>query len=40
MYMYMDFSGGASGQEPTCQCRKCKRFRFDPWIRKIPWRRT
>ena len=25
-----------SGKEPTCQCRRC---RFDPWIRKIPWRR-
>ena len=25
-----------SGKEPTCQCR---RHRFDPWVRKIPWRR-
>jgi len=25
-----------SGKEPTCQCR---RLRFDPWIRKISWRR-
>ena len=25
-----------SGREPTCQCR---RRRFDPWVRKIPWRR-
>ena len=25
-----------SGKEPTYQCR---RHRFDPWIRKIPWRR-
>ena len=25
-----------SGKEPTCQCRRC---RFDPWIRKVPWRR-
>ena len=23
------------GKESTCQCR---RLRFDPWIRKIPWR--
>ena len=23
-------------KEPTCQCRRC---RFDPWVRKIPWRR-
>ena len=25
-----------SGKEFTYQCRRC---RFDPWIRKIPWRR-
>ena len=25
-----------SGKESTCQCR---RHRFDPWVRKIPWRR-
>ena len=24
------FPGGASGKEPTCQCRRCKRHRFDP----------
>ena len=23
----------------NCQCRRCKRHRFDPWVRKIPWRR-
>ena len=27
---------GASGKEPVCQCRRCG---FDPWVRKIPWRR-
>ena len=31
---------GTSGKEPACQCRRCKRRRFDPWIRKIPWRRA
>ena len=25
-----------SGKEPLCQCRRC---RFDPWVRKIPWKR-
>ena len=30
------FPGGASGKELACQCR---RIRFDPWVRKIPWRR-
>ena len=26
-------------KEPTCQCRRHKRCIFDPWVRKIPWRR-
>ena len=29
----MGFPGGASGKEPTCQCR------LDPQVGKIPWRR-
>ena len=32
--------GGASGEELACQCRKRKRNRFNPWVRKIPWRRV
>ena len=28
-----------SGKESSCQRRRCKRHRFDPWARKIPWRR-
>ena len=28
--------GGASGKEPTCQCRRQKRHKFDPWVRKKP----
>ena len=28
-----------SGKEPACQCRSRRRCRFDPWVRKIPWRR-
>ena len=31
--------GGVSGKEPTCQCRRQKRHRFNPWVWKIPWRR-
>ena len=30
-------SSGASCKEFTCQCR---RLGFDPWVRKIPWRRA
>ena len=33
------FPGGASGEEPACQCRRCKRHGFNPWVGKIPWRR-
>ena len=33
------FLRGCSGKEPTCQCKRCKRPMFDPWVRKIPWRR-
>ena len=25
-------------REPACQCRKCKRRKFNPCVRKIPWR--
>ena len=34
------FSGGASGKDSACQCRRCTRSRFDPWVGKIPWRRA
>ena len=28
-----------SGKESVCQCRRCKRLRFYPWVGKILWRR-
>ena len=28
-----------SDKKSTCQCRRHKRLVFDPWVRKIPWRR-
>ena len=33
---YKGFPGGASGKEPACQRRRCKRRRSDPWVGKIP----
>jgi len=27
-------------KKPACQCRRHKRYRFNPWVRKIPWRRA
>ena len=32
--------GRTSGKEPACQCRRHKRYGFDPWVGKIPWRRV
>ena len=28
-----------SGKESACQCRRCRRHGFSPWVGKIPWRR-
>ena len=28
-----------SGKEPTCQCRRLRRHRFDSWVGKMLWRR-
>ena len=36
---FMGFPGGASGKEPACQCRRLNRYRFNPWVGMIPWRR-
>ena len=26
-----------SGKETPCQCRRCRRCGFDPWVGEIPW---
>ena len=39
VYLFMGFPGGASGKEPTRQSSRSKRYVFDPWIGKIPWKR-
>ena len=31
------FSSGTVVKESTCQCRRLRRHRFDPWVRKILW---
>ena len=38
-WLTQGFPSGAAGKEATRQCRKHKRCRFNPWIRKIPWTR-
>ena len=30
------FPGGTSGKEPTCQCRRCRRHEFYPWVTRFP----
>ena len=32
----LDFPGGSDGKSV---CLQCRRPRFDPWVRKMPWRR-
>ena len=39
------FPGGISDKKkkkkkPVCQSRRHKRWGFDPWVGKIPWRRA
>ena len=34
------FPGGASGKEHACKGKRLKRCGFDPWVRKISWRRA
>ena len=31
------FPGGASDKEPTCQCKRCKRHGFDPWVKPLQY---
>ena len=33
---YTGFPGEVSDKEPACQCSRCWRHGFDPWVRKIP----
>ena len=35
----MGFPDDATSEEAACQCRRCKRPRFDSWVGKISWRR-
>ena len=34
--MTLGFPSGVSGKEHNCQCRRCKRRTYDPWVGKIP----
>ena len=34
------FPGGSSGKGFACQCKRHKRYGFDPQVGKIPWRKV
>ena len=36
---HIHFHRWHSGKESSCQCRRCTKCRFDPWVRKISCRR-
>ena len=38
-HTFIGFPRWLSGKESACQCGRCRRHGFDPWVRKIPWRR-
>ena len=35
-----ELSGGTNGEEPACKCKWHKRCGFNPWVRKISWKRV
>ena len=32
----LGFPGGANGKESACQCRRPRRYGFDPWVQEDP----
>ena len=36
---HQGFPSGTSGKELACQCKRHKRYKFNPWVRKIHWSR-
>ena len=36
----MGFPSGTRGRESACQCRRCKRLGFSPWVGNILWRKA
>ena len=40
MLVVLGSPSDAGSKEPSCQCSRRKRCRFDPWVGKISWRRV
>ena len=38
-HIYICFPGSPVEKEFSCQCSRLKRYGFDLWVGKIPWRR-
>ena len=36
----LGFPAGTGDKELVCQCRRHKRYQYNPWVSKIPWRRA
>ena len=36
MTEHLGFPGGTNSKEPTCQCRRKKRSRLNPWLERFP----
>ena len=39
-FFFFPVPGGSRGKNPTFQCRRHKRYRLDPWVGKILWRKA
>ena len=39
LFLELRVSQVAQWERTLCQCRRCKRYGFDPWVRKMPWRK-
>ena len=39
LFQEKGFPGGSVGKESACQCRRCRRHEFDPWVGKSLWNR-
>jgi len=37
--VYLGFPDGSDDKDSACQCRRCKRHRFNPFVGKISWRK-
>ena len=39
LYITLRLTWWFSGKESACQCKRHRRYRFDPWVRRLSWRK-